>query len=236
MKEIWTGQESAGKSLALSRKAKEVFERNKRWLKKTGYPSLMAFNFSVSTAFEKEIKESGLKFLRFKNLTEILELDEADIFMDEVLRFFPQKGSNPLSDEQIGFITQGAKNGIHIFGASQDFSQVHKQFRLLVNKVHVVTKIIGSPRPMKRAPAVKHIWGLIASRDVAPSSFKGDSATMESIDIIPEFFFIERDDCLRFNTNEKIKISTLPDKFVRQQRIVGKNEAGEIVYEKTVWV
>lgn len=232
---VWTGIESSGKSLQLSVKAEEILRRNVRWFKKTGIPRLMAFNTPMSPAFIEEIESHGIKYMQFKNLDEILRLDECDIFIDELIKFFPSRGSDSLTQEQLHFITQGAKSGIHIFGASQDFSQVHKQLRRLVNEVYVVTKFIGSRRPMKTAPPVKRIWGLCFIRAVKPDSFKGDQATMESAGM-PSLYFISREDCERFDTSYKIPQSELPIKYVKKQRIIGLDSEGNVEHKKEVWV
>lgn len=216
MKRIYTGIESSGKSLWLSRDAEDVLKRNIRWLKVTKIPRTMAFNSPMSQTFKERIINAELIYIEFKNFDDIAHLTEADIFIDEVIKFFPANGSAGLSNEQLHFITQGAKSGINVYGASQDFSQVHKQFRLLVNEVFVVTKIIGSRRPMKTAPPVKFIWGIGFKREVSPSSFKGDSATMESMGF-PFPFLILKKDCDRFDTSYKIPLTTLPIKKLRKQ-------------------
>jgi len=236
MKRVYTGIESSGKSLQLSINAAEVLRRNKKWLAITGVPRTMCFNQPMAPAFIKEIKDAGIGYMEFRDLLDIIQLDNCDIFIDEIIKYFPASGSNPLTREQLDFLTQGAKNGVHIWGASQDFSQVHKQFRLLVNEVYVVSKLIGSRRPMKTAPPVKRIWGLCMMRAVKPMSFKGDSATMENISNIPHFFLIHREDTDRFDTTYKIPVTKLPTKVVRRQDIVGYDENGEVAYEKTVWV
>jgi len=241
-KVIYTGIESSGKSLQLAVKAKEVLARNIRWAKKRekmGVPYVqrtMAFVSPMSRHFIDEVEKAGVKYMQFKNLDEILHLNEVDIFIDELIKFFPASGSNSLSGEQLDFITQGAKSGVNMYCASQDLSQVHKQFRLLTNEVYVVTKLIGSRRPMKSSPPVKTIWGICMLRSVYPSSFKGDSASMESIGIIPSFYFINEKDCFLFDTSYKVPVSTLPPKKVRKQMLIGYDENGEKEFEKVTWV
>lgn len=231
MKRVYTGIESSGKSLWLSRDAEAVLQRNIRWLKKVGIPRTMAFNSPMSDEFKKRIIDNGINYLEFKNFDDIGHLEEADIFIDELLKFFAANGSSSLSNEQLHFITQGAKSGIHVYAASQDFSQVHKQFRLLVNEVHVVTKIIGSRRPMKTAPKVKRIWGIGVKRQVKPTSFKGDNATMEA-EGIPWPFLILKKDCDRFDTSYKIPLTTLPVKKLRKQIAICEEDG----YKKTTYI
>lgn len=217
MKIIYTGIESSGKSLLLSRQAERVRLRNIKWHKITGLKRTMAFNSPMSEEFIQLINKSNIEYKFFKNLDDILYLEEADIFIDEVIKFFPASGSSSLTNEQLHFITQGAKSGIHLWGASQDFSQVHKQFRLLVNEVYVIKKLIGSRRPMKTAPPVNKVWGICSKQKVSPQSFKGDSTSMDEVEGGLSLFFIKRVDVERFDTSYKIPQSTLPIKKIRRQ-------------------
>lgn len=241
MKIIYTGLESSGKDLHLSIKAEQIRIRNIAWLNKRikqGFepnPRTMAFSAPMSRSFIKSIEDNGLQYLRFKNLEEVMHLDQVDIFMGELLKFFPASNTS-LPVDVLDFLTQGAKSGVHLFGASQDFSQVHKQFRRLVNQVFVVTKLAGSRRPIKSAPHVKKIWGICMVRSVIPSSFKGDNATMESNDIFPSFTFIKKEDCFRFDTTYKVSLSTLPPKVVRKQDVITYDEDGSTRILKTQYV
>ena len=217
MKIVYTGIESSGKSLLLSRQAEKVRQRNIKWFKVTGLKRTMAFNSPMNPNFIKLIEDSNINYLSFKNLDDILYLEECDIFIDELIKYFPASGSNSLTNEQLHFITQGAKSGIHLWGASQDFSQVHKQFRLLVNEVYIIKKLIGSRRPMKTAPPVTKVWGICSKQKVAPQSFKGDSTSMDEVQGGLSLFFIKRDDVERFDTSYKIPLTKLPVRKIRRQ-------------------
>ena len=214
---VYTGIESSGKSLLLSRQADKVRLRNIKWLKITGIPRTMAFNSPMSPAFIQKIKDSGINYLSYKNLDEILYLEEADIFIDELIKYFPASGSSSLTNEQLHFVTQGAKSGIHLWGASQDFSQVHKQFRLLVNEVYIIKKLIGSRRPMKTAPPVSKVWGICSKQKVSPTSFKGDSTSMDEVEGGLSLFLIRRVDVERFDTSYKIPLTKMPVRKIRKQ-------------------
>jgi len=217
MKRVYTGIESSGKSLMLSRDAEQVRLRNAKWLSITGLRRTMAFNSPMSQEFIDKVNECSI-YLFFNNLDDIIYLQEADIFIDEVVKFFPSS-VNSLSNEQLHFITQGAKSGICLYGASQDFSQVHKQFRRLVNQVFLIRKIIGSSRPMKTAPPVNYVWGLCSKTPVDPKSFRGDDSTMTELEtgFTLNFFFILKKDINRFDTSYKIPLSKLPRKKLRLQ-------------------
>lgn len=238
---VYTGLESSGKSLQLSIQADLVLRRNIRWAEKRAkaglphVPRTMAFDSPMSPAFINEIESAGVIYQQFRNLSDILYTTQTDIFINEIIKYFPASGSQPLTHEQMDFLTQGAKSGVYLYCASQDFSQAHKQFRLLVNEVYVVTKIIGSRRPIESGPPINKIWGICMLRQVSPSSFKGDSVTMESLGW-PSMFFIRKEDTERFDTLYKVPLTELPTKFVRKQRIIGKNADGEIEYNKEVWL
>ena len=126
MKLVYTGLESSGKSLLLSKTAEKIRQRNAEWYEITGIKRTMAFNTPMSEKFKKEILNSNINYKEWKNFEEIAKLTEADIFIDELIKIFPASGTTPLSMEQLDFLTQGAKNGVHLYCASQDFSQVHK--------------------------------------------------------------------------------------------------------------
>lgn len=241
MKVVYTGIESSGKDLHLSIRAERVLKRNIKWMKKReklGEPLVqrtMAFMAPMSKDFIQRIEDAGCKYVKFDNLSDILGLNEVDIFIGELIKLFPANGSNSLSREQLDFITQGAKDGVHMFCGSQDFSQVHKQFRLLVNEVYVVTKIIGSRRPIKSAPPVNKVWGICMVRGVDPTSFKGDSPSMETIGF-PSFTFIKLEDCLRFDTSYKVPLTEFPPKALRRQEIYKKHPDGTKEFWKEVWL
>lgn len=231
MKIVYSGLESSGKSLQMSRIAGKVLRRNKYWNKITKYPRTMAFNQPMSQAFQKEIAEAGLKYIEWRDFNEIEHLTDADIFIDELLKIFPSRGSDPLPPHQMDFLTQGAKSGIHIYATSQDFSQVHKQFRLLTNKVFMVKKWVGSPRPMKSRPPVRMIWGICSRTSVRPDSFTGDTATMEQ-NFIPIPFLVRKKDINRYDTLYKVPRANLPDLKLRKQRMYAEDDNGVVVYEK----
>lgn len=240
-KVAFTGLESSGKSLQLSIRAKMAIGRNKQWLRKREklglpcVPRTMAFDTPMSAEFIKEIEDAGIKYLYFRSLMDILYIQQADIFINEIIKYFPATGSASLTNEQMDFLTQGAKSGVFLYFASQDFSQSHKQFRLLCNEVYVVTKLIGARRPIASAPPVKRIWGVCALRKVDPRSFKGDSVTMDSIGL-PSLFTIKKEDCDRFDTLFKVPLTELPLRVVRKQRSVGYDQDGNIEHEKINWL
>jgi len=209
MKKVYTGIESSGKSLALAVELEAVLKRNIRWYKKTGLPRTIMCNMPLAASFVLRARKAGIPIVNWKNLDEIIYQAECDVFIDELLKYFDARRWADLSLDAKHWLTQGAKTGIHLYGSAQDFSQIDKMFRLLVTHCYQVTKIIGSPRPMRTAPKVTRPWGICVIRQVNPASFKGDSVSMETQGI-PSVMFIQRHYCEIFDTNAKIAQTELP--------------------------
>lgn len=216
MKKIYTGIESSGKSLQLARQARSLVLRNAKWATITGRPRPIRSNMRFTKIFEEWSLSKGIPIFYWDNLEEITYESECDVIIDEVVKYFDARQWSTLTLDSKHWLTQGAKSGVHVYGSSQDFSQVDKQFRLLCNEVYVISKFIGSRRPMKTAPEVKRVWGICVMRRVNPVSFKGDSVSMETIGF-PSPFLIQREDTEIFDTNAKVVPSELPIKRLRKQ-------------------
>lgn len=242
MKMGWTGLESAGKSQLMAVHAVEVLQRNIGFIKKREkmglpfVPRIMAFDSPMSKGFIDLLESYGMKYIHFIDLSDIMPLSEIDIFINEINKFFPQRGSEPLTREQAEFLSQGAKDGINIYFCSQDFSQAHKQFRFLVNYLHYVVKLIGSERPMKSAPPVKHIWGIVLYWEIDPRTFKGDNMTMEPTHIWPNFYWINKEDTELYDTSYKVRGSMLPPVYMVQQEYIFLNKESQQVKKEVKFV
>jgi len=242
MKMGWTGLESAGKSQLMVVYALKILNRNIKWIKireKLGLPFIprtMAFDSPMSQKFIDKCNEYGIKYIHFYDLNEIMPLSEIDIFINEINKFFPQRGSDPLTREQAEFLSQGAKDGIDIYFCSQDFSQAHKQFRFLVNVLYLVQKIMGSERPVRSSPPISRIWGIVLYWEIDPRTFKGDNTTMERGEIWPSIYFINKDDTELYDTSYKVRGTKMPPvKFVKQEhQYIGDQGTPEKVLVK--WV
>lgn len=202
MKIIYSGLESSGKSLKLAMTSYEILLRNASWGLKFGIPRPIASNLKYSAEFEKLAKDLGVPIIYWKNCDELVELENCDVIMDEVGNYFDARMWQDLSLDVRRWLTQGAKCGIELYGSAQDFAQVDKSFRRLVNKLYLIRKMIGSGRPSAFKPPIRRVWGICYVRELEPNSYDEDKIKVRGI--IPSFFLIKKQFCDIFDTNQKI--------------------------------
>jgi len=206
MKVIFSGLESSGKSLRLAMMASEVAHRNAKWKEESGISRPLASNMKFSEEFERYVQEKlGLEIIYWSNIDELIKLENTDVFIDEVGNYFDSRLWQDLSLDARRWLTQGAKTGIEIYGSAQDFAQVDKSFRRLVNFLFHIRKIVGSRRPSPTKPPVKKIWGICMVSELDPATYNEDKSKFSNKGALDfSFFFIEREYCEIFDTNQKI--------------------------------
>lgn len=209
-KVVFSGLESSGKSLQLAMTVSDIAYRNIRILKKFKIERMILSNMKFSDSFETFLNENCVKFKYWKDLEDLISYDNCDVIIDELGNYFDSRMWSELSLDVRRWLTQGAKSGIQIFGSAQDFAQVDKAFRRLVNELYLITKVIGSPRPSPSMPPVNKIWGLCIMQSLDPQGYNEDKKKFSSASLIPNFFFIERKYCEIFDTNQKIVRSAPP--------------------------
>jgi len=136
-------------------------------------------------------------------------MENCDVIIDEVGNYFDSRMWADLSLDVRKWLTQGSKCGIEIYGSAQDFAQVDKSFRRLVNALYDIRKLFGSRRPAATKPPVKRIWGLCLARELDPQGYDEDKKAFNG-SFIPIPFLIRRKDCEIFDTKQKIGRSEYP--------------------------
>lgn len=205
MKIVYSGLESSGKSLYLAMRTHEILERNYKWKLKSGIVRGIASNLIFSKGFEEKAKKYGIPIFYWVNLYDLIKFENVDVIIDELATYFDARGWESLSLDVRRWLTQAAKTGIEIYGTAQDFAQVDKSFRRLVNELHHIRKLFGSPRPSPTRPPVRFIWGFCYMRQLDPNGYDEDE--FKSISVIPWGFLIRRKWCEIFDTNAKIMLS-----------------------------
>lgn len=202
---IFAGLESAGKSLKLAMVAVDLAYRNAKWLKISGKARPICSNLKFSDEFYDHVtKELGVPIYYWTQIDELVKYENADIIIDEVGNYFDSRLWQDLSLDVRKWLTQGAKTGIEIYGSAQDFAQVDKSFRRLVNDLLEIKKVIGSRRPSPTKPPVTRIWGLCMVRSLDPRGYNEDKKKFDSGQVFPEFFLIQERYCKIFDTTQKI--------------------------------
>lgn len=217
MKYVVSGLESSGKSLKLAMICQDLVIRNAKWNKITGLSRPIISNMAFSKSFLDFAKEKGVELLYWHDLEELIKYQEADIICDEIGNYFDSRMWADLSLDVRRWLTQGAKTGIEFYGGAQDFAQVDKAFRRLVQPgdLHHITKIAGSRRPAKTKPPVRLIWGICLTRSLNPQAYDEDKKEFADEGILGMFnpmnyFLIRKSACMIFDTGQKIERSASP--------------------------
>jgi len=206
MKRVYTGFESAGKSYLLAIDARNLIIRNSEWARVLKLPVRpILSNMSFTPEFEEFAKDMEVPIIYWKSLEEIKNFSECDIICDEIGKFFDSRFWEKLSLEIRTWCSEGAKKGIHWYAGAQDFAQVDKSFRRLVQPGDLVqvTKVMGSRRPSATMPPVKKIWGILFLRNLNPQGYSEDKKEFEGSGF-PSIKFIHRRYCEIFDTNRRI--------------------------------
>jgi len=135
-------------------------------------------------------------------------LRDADVFWDEMATHMDATQWANMSLELKRWLQQHRKLGVDIYGNSQDFAQVDKSARRLVQTLYYLTKIIGSRDISATRPPVKHVWGLVFLRELDPQEYDEEKKKFSGKGI--GFRFIRREyvDC--FDTRQQIEVGKYP--------------------------
>lgn len=206
-KYVFSGLESAGKSLKLAMEAERIVIRNSNWYKKSGVVRPIWSNLKFSENFEFWAHKMNVPIFYWRTLNELVLISHSDVFIDEIGNFFDSRGWESLTLDTRVWLTQGSKCGVELYCTAQDFAQIDKAFRRLIkagNLVHV-SKFIGSPRPSATRPPIKRIWGICYMRDIDPHGYDEDKPKF--ISFIPIPFLIKKKYCEIFDTGQIIERS-----------------------------
>lgn len=205
MIELTVGLPGQGKSLFSAKTVLELLERNKRWEKRSGIRRKVMSNMRFCEALEKKW-EGYIGY--WKTLDEVIALPDVDVIFDEVANKFDARNWLNLPSDVKEWLRHHDKDGIEIYANTQHYEAVDVQFRRLVNRLMVVTKIIGSGRPSATKPPIKHVWGIVWVRQHDPKTYSYESDTGEKVKSALNFgtpFFIHRKLVDIYDTRAKIK-------------------------------
>lgn len=220
-KKVYVGLESSGKSLLMSREFEENLYRNYRWLQITGIPRPIYYNISISQSMIDLAAELGIPIHKWTNIWDLVSMSECDLYIDELATYFDSRFYQDLPLDVRLWLSQAEKMGVQIVGATQDYFMIDISFRRLVKQLHEVHKVVGSRRPMKTAPPVNIVWGIMFVWNLDPRSAAkaGNQEEMKTSGIfnIPKVTWLKKKDTKRFNTQTRVALSEPPPlkKYVR---------------------
>lgn len=236
-KTIYSGLEGSGKSLKLAMVAVDLAHRNSKWAQSSGVVRPIASNLQFSENFTRYVTQDlGIPIIYWENLDDLIELEQCDVLIDEVGNYFDSRGWQELTLDARRWLTQGSKMGIELYGTAQDFAQVDKSFRRLVNNLIHIRKMVGNPRPSATRPPIKFIWGACMSLELDPQTYNEDKSKFETLNIFSfRMFFIRKEFCEIFDTTQKIKKSA-PPKLKHIERFCEFHDIpnGACTFHKTV--
>ena len=205
MKIVYTGLESAGKSLLLARDCIRLIKRNRYWKRKYGFTRKLLSNLKFSESFYDKNREY---ITYWDDMREIIGTTGVDVIWDEISSDFSALKREPMSKKINRWLRQGAKQGVHIYATAQEFHDIHLDFRRRVESCFNVVKFIGSGRSGKNLPPIKFIWGLAFTHQIDIHPY--DELDPKRIGILPGAVLITKELCNIFNTHQVIDASAEP--------------------------
>jgi len=230
--EIVEGKPGQGKSLYTARKVKWLLSRNRAWYEKTGILRPIVSNMKFTEDFEKQ--HTG--FIQYwVNADEVCDLRDCDLIWDEIATELDSRNYANLSDELKRFLSQYRKRGVDVYANTQDFSMIDVRARLMVTRVATLVKVFGSPDPSPTKPPVKYIYGMVFVRDML--DFQAINPEKKNYRLIPEVFFIDREDVDIYDTRQDITSGVLPIRKLRKEVGVYTNpETNEVEFKKVRYI
>jgi len=143
---------------------------------------------TYSKSLEKYAESKGIEIQYWKDIEELEDFTECDLFIDEVGAYFDSRTFSDLPLSTRLWLAQAQKLGVHIYGGAQDWGQIDVSFRRLVNRLYELKKVLGTRRPSLTFPAGKNPWAILFAWKVA-SAASNDSTELRTLSIIPEFHF-----------------------------------------------
>jgi len=229
--EIIEGSPGQGKSLYTARLAQKLCERNRKWREKSGIVRQILSNLKFSEAFES--KYEGL--IRYwSNTDELCKVRDCDIIWDEIATELDSRNYTNLTEELKRFLSQYRKRGCDIYANTQDFSMIDARARLMVTRVASLWKVFGSRDPSPTKPPVKHIYGMVFVRDVI--NFRESQPDKKKHFLIPQIFFINREDIEIYDTRQDIETGILPPKKLRKLKEIYEGDENTEPFERFKYI
>lgn len=204
MIELVVGLPGQGKSLTSARTVLDLLARNERWFKKSGIRRRIASNMPFAPFLLERFPE---QIVYWKTLEEVVLLEDVDVIWDEVANQMDARNWLNLPESVKHWLRHHDKVGVEVYANTQHLEAVDVQFRRLINRLYVVTKLFGSPRPAVTKPPIAKVWGVVMLRQHDPKLYAWQSDTGEVVKSaigMPSFFWMSRRLVAVYDTRYKI--------------------------------
>lgn len=204
MIELVVGLPGQGKSLLSARTVLDLLVRNERWFKQSGIRRRIASNMPFAPFLMERFPD---RIVYWKSLEEVSKLEDVDVIWDEVANQMDARNWLNLPENVKHWLRHHDKDGVEIYANTQHIEAVDVQFRRLVNRLLVVQKIVGSPRPSATKPPIRNVWGICMYRQHDPKTYsytKDTGDEVKSASGFPSFFWISRKLVAVYDTRHKI--------------------------------
>lgn len=203
---IYTGLPGAGKSQKMAKTMLDILVRNRKWYKKSGILRKVHTNMRLSPQYEHEFGEFLAPY--WTDPEQLVKMRDCDVFIDEIATYFDstQWANMPLPVKR--WLQQHRKFGIEIYGTTQDFAMIDKSMRRMTTDLFLLKKLFGSRDKSTTKPDPKWIWGLVALRELDPTTY--DEQTSKFQTGLPGFMWIDREGTQIFDTTQEIKSGKYP--------------------------
>jgi hypothetical protein len=203
---VYDGLPGAGKTAKLADLGLSLLEKNRRIHKKYGHIRQVAANIKFSTDVEKKY---SLYIRYWSELTELIDLRDVDILIDEVAVYFDAQEWALLPASAKRFLRQHRKRGIDIYATTQSFDTVDISMRRLTDQLCSVSRIFGSRTPSPTRPQSKNPFCLSIIREVDTKSFADQRNDYKYVGL-PTIELFTKASIFAFDTTQEIKTSEYP--------------------------
>jgi len=169
----WTGEKENGKSYLLAKTLYKNLRKNLA-LAKSGLPprqSMVLRTLGLRPAF---YEQWGDWIHYFDDFDELPAFTGCDVYLDDITLRLSARNWDMLKADVQDWLTGSSRLSCNVYFTAVTFKRVVIDFRENTDYVAVVTKGMGSPRPMIGYPPVKRIWGIINEQSVSPADFRSD--------------------------------------------------------------
>jgi len=204
---ILTGLTGSGKSYAMYAMLESVIKRNISWEKKSGIRRLVYVNGQKCQFFYDKYPD----YIRqWSTPDELVKIRDSDVFIEEIAVYANAQDWALMPHIFKAWLQLHRHYGIEIYGNTQDFAMIDKNFRRQVHNLLWTTKILGSRDPSPTKPPIKRPWGLIFTRLVPREQYNDDNVEY-NLDFWPEnFYILNKKGISRYNTLQDFDMPEFP--------------------------